>query len=82
MIKTDGAIFELIDLASGNVIDDFESINDALESIRRVASKHGWDSVSNLSLMRVAGDDQLLFEMKEPLARLARSLPGSTKAAR
>lgn len=65
--------FELIDLDSGNVLSDFASFDDALESIRKVASTFGWPVVQRLSLMRINGDDQVVIAMKEPLASLARS---------
>jgi hypothetical protein len=65
--------FELIDLDSGNVLSDFDSVEQALESICNVASTQGWPKVQRLSLMRVKGDDQEIVAMKEGLATLARS---------
>lgn len=64
-------IFELIDLASGNVVYDFGSLRDALEAIRRLAEAHGWDAVGNLALLRLDGDEQALIAMQASLQELA-----------
>lgn len=64
-------IFELIDLASGNVVNDFGSLRDALGAIRRLAEAHGWDAVGNLALLRLDGDEQALIAMQASLQELA-----------
>lgn len=74
MPETDPVVFELIDLASGNVVNDFAQVHDALESIRRLAEVHGWDAVANLALMRLEGDDQSLVARQAPLKDLAASM--------
>jgi hypothetical protein len=67
-------LFELIGLDSGNVIAGFDSVDDALDAIRRVAIRNGWASVEHLSLMRVSGDDQIVLSMNHDLVEKARSL--------
>jgi hypothetical protein len=73
MTKAMNEIIELIDLTSGNVVDDFDDVSEALAAIRRVASIHGWASVANLSLMRIAGDSQVVIAMQESLVRLVQA---------
>jgi hypothetical protein len=80
MLEQEVDIFELIDLDSGNVVSDFDSIQDALEAIRRVAKTTDWSSVQRLSLMRVRGDDQAVIAMKERLVTMAQSLETTTAA--
>jgi hypothetical protein len=75
-------IFELIDLASGNVVNDFAHMHDALESIRRLAATHGWETVENLALMRLEGDDQSLVAMQAPLKDLVASMEHAATATR
>jgi hypothetical protein len=82
MTDEEHAIFELIDLASGNVVNDFAHLHDALESIRRLAAVHGWESVENLALMRLEGDDQSLVAMQAPLMDLAASMENAATATR
>ena len=82
MTEEEPVVFELIDLTSGNVINDFDHVGDALESIRRVAAVHGWETVGNLALMRLEGDDQLLVAMQGSLADLAASMEHATTASR
>jgi hypothetical protein len=52
----------------------------ALESIRSIAEFHGWDTVGNLALMRLEGDDQTLVDMQESLAALAAAMEHATPA--
>jgi hypothetical protein len=52
--------FELIELSSGNVVNDFADFAEALAAVRRVAGLHGWDAVHNLALLRLDGDEQTL----------------------
>jgi hypothetical protein len=69
-------------LTSGNVVNDFADVSEALESIRRVASNYGWDTVKNLALMRLDGDDQTLIAMQDSLADLAFSAEHETATSR
>ena len=39
----------------------------------KLARTHGWESVSNLALLRLEGDDQALVAMEEELMALAAS---------
>jgi hypothetical protein len=74
MTDREPVIFELIDLTSGNVINDFSDVREALESIRDIAAIHGWETVQNLALLRLEGDDQTLIAMQASLTALAASL--------
>lgn len=62
--------FELIDLTSGNVVGDFADLDEALAALRRTAERHGWDTIANLSLLRIEGDDQILVAMRDRLTGL------------
>jgi hypothetical protein len=75
-------VFELIDLTSGNVVNDFVSLRDALEAIRRLAEAHGGDTVGNLALLRLDGDEQSLVAMQASLQELAASMEHASAAAR
>ena len=55
MAEREPVIFELIDLPSGNVVNSFANVCDALASIRRLARTHGWGSARNLALLRLEG---------------------------
>jgi hypothetical protein len=65
--------FELIDLKSGNVIADFSSEDDALESLQRRFQSHGAEAIAELSLMLITDDDQFLVAMQDDLEQLVRS---------
>ena len=82
MTDKEAVIFELIDLTSGNVVNDFADVAEALASIRRIAEMHGWEAVRNLALMRLEGDDQALVAMQASLADLAAAQEPATAAAR
>jgi hypothetical protein len=82
MTDQEPIVFELIDLASGNVVNDFAHVRDALASIRRLAAAHGWETVENLALMRLEGDDQSLVAMQAALKDLAASMEHAATAAR
>lgn len=73
MIEAENDLFVLIDLDAGNVLSDFDTAEESLVAIRRVAKSHGWPAVERLSLMRVQGEDQRLVAMNEALVELARS---------
>ena len=82
MTEREPVVFELIDLASGNVVNDFAHASDALESIRRLAHIHGWESVRNLALLRLEGDYQALVAMEEELTAIAASQEPTTTSSR
>lgn len=70
--------FELIDLGSGNVLADFDDIDEALTALRRTAERHGQPAIRNLSLMRIEGDDQSLVAMQDQLAAMVEDYARST----
>jgi len=62
--------FELIDLVSGNVLDDFDDRESAFASLHRLASAHGVETVKRLSLMHIQGDDESLVALGDSLVAL------------
>jgi hypothetical protein len=78
MAGGENVIFELIELSSGNVVNDIADVDEALTSVCRVAGIHGWDMVQNLALLRLDGDDQTLIAMQASLADLAASVEHAT----
>jgi hypothetical protein len=75
--------FELIELSSGNVVNDFADFAEALTAVRRVAGLHGWDAVHNLALLRLDGDEQTLVAIQASLADLAAAerAPATTRTS-
>jgi hypothetical protein len=65
--------YELIDLVSGNLAGDYDSIDDALAALHLVAMRHGTSAIEHFSLMRIHDDDQALVAMQEDLVRLVES---------
>jgi hypothetical protein len=62
--------FELIDLKSGNVLDDFADLQSAIATLRRVEATHGADAIRRLSLMHVSGDDETLVALGDEFVAL------------
>ncbi len=61
------AFFELIDLATGNVVGDFADADEALAALQNTRERHGLSSIRNLSLMRIDGEQQSLVAMQDQL---------------
>lgn len=81
MLEPGAEMFVLIDLVTGNVVSDFDAVDDALASIRWIAGSHGWLAVNRLSLLRVQGEDQSLIAMEDALVDIARTpVPTPTAA--
>lgn len=62
--------FELIDLVSGNVLDDFDDRESAFATLHRLASGYGLEAVRRLSLMHIQGDDESLVALGDSLVAL------------
>jgi hypothetical protein len=62
--------YEIIDFRSDNVIGGFGNAGEALAPLRRALPTYGPQAIADLSLMRIAEDDQFLVAMREDLERL------------
>lgn len=45
-------IYEIWDVASGNVVDTFDTEQDAHAALVQRAEQHGWESLMRLALLR------------------------------
>ena len=59
--------YELFDLATGNVIDDFATEEDALEALRAAACEHGLAAISDIALLRYEDGHPTLAAMERDL---------------
>jgi hypothetical protein len=66
--------FELIDLVSGNVLDDFDDRESAFATLHRLESTHGIETIKRLSLMHIQGDDESLVALGDSLVALLKSV--------
>ncbi|MDF3040175.1 MAG: hypothetical protein K0Q71_2881 [Thermomicrobiales bacterium] len=83
MTDSETVNFELIELSSGNVVNDFADVAEALTAVRRVAGLHGVPAVHNLALLRLDGDEQTLVAIQASLADLATAerAPATTRTS-
>jgi hypothetical protein len=65
--------YELIDLESGNFVGDYETVDDAIATLRRAAQRYGRSAIERLSLVRVRGDDESLVALDDDLLALLES---------
>jgi len=73
--------YELIHLPSGNVVGDFDTQEDALRALRRIAGDEPTSPITDFALVRGDGDEQDLVAMQAELKLLAMASAGSTVAA-
>jgi hypothetical protein len=67
--------YELFDLATGNVIDDFAAEEDALEALRTAECEHGLAAISDVALLRYKDGHPTLVAMERDLvARVSESV--------
>jgi hypothetical protein len=62
--------FELFDLASGNVIEDYECERDAIAALVDVVLNHGIRVIGTFALTRVQSGQPTLIAMEDDLVRL------------
>ena len=62
--------FELIDLVSGNVLDEFDDRESAFATLYRLASGYGLEAIRRLSLIHIQGDDESLVAQGDSLVAL------------
>jgi hypothetical protein len=74
--------FELIDLVSGNLAGDYDSVDDALAALHVIAVLHGKSTIEHFSLMRIDDFDQTLVAMEEDLVSLVESFGRRTDGAK
>lgn len=67
--------YELFDLATGNMIDDFATEEDALEALRAAQHEHGLAAISDVALLRYEDGHPTLVAMEHDLvAKVAKSV--------
>jgi hypothetical protein len=66
---------ELIDLASGNVVGNFDDLDSALALLRATIDDGGDEAIAELALMRIAGEEQTLIAMQHELVELVKRHP-------
>jgi hypothetical protein len=67
--------YELFDLASGNVIEDYVSERDAIDALIQVAANHGLRAIETFALMHVSSGKPALIAMEvELMARIEREM--------
>lgn len=67
--------YELFDLESGNVIEDYAREQDAIEALVRVVAEHGMRAIETFALTYVeAGKPTLIAMQDELVLRVAREM--------
>ena len=61
--------YELFDLASGNVIEDYERESDAIAALIRVVMDHGLRAIETFALTHVVCGKPTLIDMEDELVR-------------
>jgi hypothetical protein len=61
------AYFELFDLASGNVIEDYVSERDAIDALVQVVVNHGSQAIETFALTHVVNGKPVLIAMQDEL---------------
>jgi hypothetical protein len=61
------AYFELFDLESGNVIEDYVSERDAIDALVQVVVNHGSQAIETFALTHVTNGKSMLIAMQDEL---------------
>lgn len=61
--------FELFDLVSGNVVDDFATEDEAMEALRAAEREHGLEAIHDIALLRFENGHPSLVAMERDLAK-------------
>ena len=64
--------FEVFDLESGNLIEDFATEEEALEALRSAERDHGPEAISDIALLRFDDGHPTLFAMDGELVERVR----------
>lgn len=59
--------FELFDLETGNVIEDFETEQDAMDALIAAEREHGSQAIKNVALLRFDNGHPALVAMEQDL---------------
>jgi hypothetical protein len=59
--------YELVDLRSGNMIEDYDHERDAIETLVRVAEVHGIEAIATFALAHMQGSKRRLVAMQDEL---------------
>lgn len=59
--------FELFDLESGNVIEDYECESDAIDALIQVVADHGFQAIGTFALTHVTHGKPVLIAMQADL---------------
>lgn len=59
--------YELVDVASGNMIEDYDHERDAIEALVRVVEEHGSEAIATFALAHVQGSQRRLVAMQVDL---------------
>ena len=73
--------YQLLDLASGNVVDDFDMTVDTRAALSRRPKSFGKESIRGLSLMRISDEGQAVIAMEDDLVRLIDAFESSPETA-
>jgi hypothetical protein len=67
--------YELFDLASGNVIEDYESENEAIDALIQVVVNHGSQAIETFALTQViSGQPRLIAMQKDLVVRVEEAM--------
>ena len=59
--------YQLVDLASGNVIEDYERESDAIDALIQVVVNHGPQAIETFALTRITAGQAVLIAMQDEL---------------
>lgn len=74
--------FELFDLESGNVIEDFETEQGAMDALVAAEREHGSQAIENVALLRFEDGHPTLVAMEHDLVNHVNALVNSELAER
>lgn len=61
------SFWELVDLASGNMIEDYDREQDAIEGLMHLVEEHGREAITTFALAHVQGSQRRLVAMQHHL---------------
>ncbi|MGH2614101.1 MAG: hypothetical protein ACRDJC_02580 [Thermomicrobiales bacterium] len=59
--------YEIFDLASGNMVEDYDRERDAIEALMRVVGEHGRQAIATFALTSVQDGQSTLIAMQDDL---------------
>ncbi len=61
------AYYELFDLASGNMVENYDCEQDAMDALMRAVEEHGISAIGAFALSHVEGSHRRLVAMQDDL---------------